>query len=65
MNNTVMSDSLERKVSSVLLALETANIRKPTPQEIQHILDDPEVASWLTVCRKKGYGNANVFTTGR
>jgi hypothetical protein len=60
-----MSPTLEKKVASILLALEHSAARQPTPGEIRQVLDDPELAAWLTECRNKGWGNANIFTMGR
>jgi len=57
-----MTPTLEKKIASVLLALEARNANDA---DVQQVLDDPEVAEWMTACRNKGYGDANIFTMGR
>jgi hypothetical protein len=57
-----MTPTLEKKIASVLLALEA---RSANDADVQQVLDDPEVAEWMTACRNKGYGDANIFTMGR
>lgn len=65
-----MTPTLEKKIASVLLALEARNTNKRAREHwddavVQQVLDDPEVAEWMTACRNKGYGDANIFTMGR
>lgn len=67
-----MTPTLEKKIASVLLALEARNTNNrarghwdDVDADVQQVLDDPEVAEWMTACRNKGYGNANIFTIGR
>jgi hypothetical protein len=61
-----MSPHLQKKIAAVLLHLESeARRERDFNTDIQYMLDDPDVAAWLMLCRQQGWGNANLFSSGR
>lgn len=61
-----MDPEVERKVAGILLDLEdTARRTRNFNNNAQQVMDQPDVSRWLTECRAKGWGDANLFSLGK
>lgn len=61
-----MTASLERKIAAIVIELDTVQTRGTGPrthQNFRQAMDDPEVAHWISECKRAGFGHANLFST--